>query len=172
VVEGDLPAALADARESVRLTRAGRDFFAMSWALSGLAMILLIDGEPVQGESLFLEALALAHDYSNSPALASCLAGLAGTALACAPCTDGGPPDALRAARLLGAAQRVSESTGVRPWPLAEEALARIEESVRYVLDEESFAKEREAGRHLSSKEAVILAREKYGSRAPGVAGT
>jgi predicted ATPase/DNA-binding SARP family transcriptional activator len=104
----------------------------VAWALHERGLLAVRRGEP-GAAALLHEALDIHRDLGDRWRMASVLDDLAAAALA------GQPPDAARAARLLGAAQRIREAIGTAVAPCERADHARTEASARAALGEAAF---------------------------------
>ena len=105
----------------------------VAWALHERGLLAVRRGEP-GAAALLHEALDIHRDLGDRWRMASVLDDLAAAALA------GQPPDAARAARLLGAAQRIREAIGTAVAPCERADHARTEASARAALGDAAFA--------------------------------
>lgn len=116
--------------------------------LGGISRLL---GEDDRAADEFREALDFVLRYTSGGNLASCIEGLAAVAL------DRG--DTERAARLLGAARSLRESSRSVAFPMGEILNAGIEEAGRTSLDTDTFARLSAEGSRMEEREVVELAR-------------
>ncbi|MGH3486473.1 MAG: ATP-binding protein, partial [Actinopolymorphaceae bacterium] len=106
--------------------------------LTELGFIAELRGDAATARDRHLEACDVARDFGETRALAAAAMGLAGASV-----LDGRPEEA---ARLLGAAAAVRESTGLPLSPGEALELDRIIAAVRTTLDDDSFAAEHDLG--------------------------
>jgi predicted ATPase/DNA-binding CsgD family transcriptional regulator len=145
---GDASGAATRWEASLPLARANGATFVLALGLPVLAEVRLAEGEADQALAMCQEALLLSEDFGPATA-ANALTGFAGVAAA------RGEP--IRAARLLGAVQTVSERLGWRRAPALGQH-QRVVAAVRARLDEPAFAAAWKAGRELSFPEATAEA--------------
>jgi predicted ATPase/DNA-binding SARP family transcriptional activator len=111
----------------------------VAWALHERGLLAVRRGEP-GAAALLHEALDIHRDLGDRWRMASVLDDLAAAAL-----TEQ-PPDPARAARLLGAAQRIREAIGTAVAPCERADHARTEASARAALGEAAFSSHFQAG--------------------------
>jgi predicted ATPase/DNA-binding SARP family transcriptional activator len=111
----------------------------VAWALHERGLLAVRRGEP-NAPVLLYQALDIHRDLGDRWRVASVLDDLAATALA------EQPPDAARAARLLGAAQHIREAIGTAIAPCERADHARTEASARAALGEAAFDRLAQAG--------------------------
>ncbi|HET7247394.1 MAG TPA: BTAD domain-containing putative transcriptional regulator [Streptosporangiaceae bacterium] len=111
----------------------------VAWALHERGLLAVRRGEP-GASALLREALDIHRDLGDRWRVASVLDDLAAAALA------GQPPDAARAARLLGAAQHIRAAIGTAIAPCERADHARTEASARAALGEAAFDRLAQAG--------------------------
>ena len=145
-----------------------REHLEQCWALSaeprypltlGRALLGLagLDGDPEQAWELAHEGLSVLADCGDRVGMAEALETVAGlTAVR-------GQPD--QALRLLAAADRFHDETGIVRVPLAAQRVARHLAGAEAALDEENVAGCRADGVALSLDEAVAYARRRRGER-------
>jgi non-specific serine/threonine protein kinase len=145
-------------QESLQLWRELGSPMNMAWPLQNLGRIALRRHDHRTARAYFLEALRLLHERQHRFTVAVCLMDLAGVAILAAPNDQG----ALRAARLLGAAEALREMFRVDLARIKREELERTLAAARPHLSEAAWAAAWGEGRALSVDEAVgeALARE------------
>jgi predicted ATPase/DNA-binding SARP family transcriptional activator len=111
----------------------------VAWALHERGLLAVRRGEP-GAAALLHQALDIHRDLGDRWRVASVLDDLAAAALA------GQPPDAARAARLLGAAQHIRAAIGTAIAPCERADHARTEASARSALGAAAFARLAQAG--------------------------
>jgi DNA-binding SARP family transcriptional activator len=111
----------------------------VAWALHERGLLAVRRGWP-GAAALLHQALDIHRDLGDRWRVASVLGDLAAAALA------GQPPDAARAARLLGAAQHIREVIGTAIAPCERADHARTEASARAALGEAAFDRLAQAG--------------------------
>jgi predicted ATPase len=129
---GDYATATALYEEGLAVNRELGTRWSESLLLHNLGHVALRQGDLPRARSLFRESLTLARDVGVKRGIALCLAGLAGVAV-----TDG---DAAVAARLLGAAEVLLESTGHRLNPADGAEFDRFASMVRDRLTPDALA--------------------------------
>ena len=135
----------------------------VAWALHERGLLAVRRGEP-GAAALLHEALDIHRDLGDRWRVASVLDDLAAAALA------GQPPDAARAARLLGAAQCIREGIGTAVAPCERADHARTQASARAALGEAAFASLVQAG--AAEPLDDVLARSSGPAALPPDAGT
>jgi len=125
-----------------------------SWILSTVlwnrCVVLLSQGQLDLAEEAGREGAANAHETANTRALTWCLSGLASVAAA--------RKQLIRAARLWGTAEGISESIGAPLPPFVHKASAEYLSGVRQALGDERFAAAWTEGRQLTLDAAVAYA--------------
>ena len=139
------------AEESAAIFRTMGDDWAVSLPVRCMGMAALRKGDLDAAEGHFREALELCIDSRDCWFLSRNVDGLASVAALSG--------DADRAARLLGAAERLREAVGTTVLPVHQSDRGRSTSLVRTVLSEEEFAAASAAGRSLSVDEALSYAR-------------
>jgi predicted ATPase len=151
VAAGSYERAVELAEESASIFRKLGDDWAVSLPVRCLGMAALRTGDLEAAERNFREALELCIDSRDCWFLSRNVDGLASVAALAG--------DADRAARLLGAAERLREAVGTPVLPLHQSDRGRSTAVVRTVLSEEEFSAASSAGRELSIDEALSYAR-------------
>jgi len=131
--QGDHEAAAAALARSRELAEQVGFREGVAWALHERGLLAVRRGEP-GAAALLHEALEIHRDLGDRWRVASVLDDLAAAALA------GQPPDAARAARLLGAAQHIREVIGTAVAPCERADHAGTQASARAALGEAAFA--------------------------------
>jgi len=137
--QGDHEAAAAALARSGELAEQVGFREGVAWALHERGLLAVRRGGP-GAAALLHEALDIHRDLGDRWRVASVLDDLAAAAL------TGQPPDAARAAQLLGAAQRIREAIGTAVAPCERADHARTEASARAALGEAAFARLVRAG--------------------------
>lgn len=119
-------------------------------ALLTLGGISRVRGEDQRAADEFREALIFVHRYTGRGNLASCIEGLAAVAM------DQGHAE--RAARLLGAAHKLRDSSLSVPFPVGEALNAGIEDTLRSSVDPDAFERYTSEGYAMGDDEVVELA--------------
>ncbi len=104
LAQGDLERAVTLGEESLRMYRGARDGYGIVMCLLHIAFVTLARGEYERTATLLREGLQLSQELEHKVFIQYCVTGLAGVA------ASGGRP--VRAARLWGAAERLSEIYG------------------------------------------------------------
>jgi predicted ATPase/class 3 adenylate cyclase len=147
--EGDFSRATALAEEEVELMRRpGAPPEHLSASLHPLAEALRKLGKLPRAAMIYQEALLASFGVGDLMGIAECLDGLADVAAA-----NGSTASA---AALWGAAQKIFDETGLRPWN-AKEALEGIA-AARSALGPQTFEEAWRAGKAMSRKQAVTKA--------------
>jgi non-specific serine/threonine protein kinase len=128
------------------------DIQTLSYLVSSYGFALLQGGQPDKARPLFEESLSLERRLENRDMIVYQL-----DALACQAAMVGRHQ---RAARLMGAAERMQAETGIRLMLHMEPLLARARESVSASLGPEAFQSEAQAGRGMDRDEAIAYALE------------
>jgi tetratricopeptide (TPR) repeat protein len=115
-----------------------------------LGYTLLLQGETPRAIALFREALSLLRNQGNTFMFPYNLIGLAGTL--------GTQHQAVRAARLIGAAEGLGATTGLRPSQGERIIWEHIIASIRAQLDQATFATAYAAGRAMAIEQAIAYA--------------
>jgi predicted ATPase/class 3 adenylate cyclase len=115
-----------------------------------LGYTLLLQGETPRAIALFREALSLLHNQGNTFMFPYNLIGLAGTL--------GTQHQAVRAARLIGAAEGLGATTGLRPSQGERIIWEHIIASIRAQLDEATFTATWAEGQAMTMEQAIAYA--------------
>ena len=115
-----------------------------------LGNVALHQGDHVRAGTLYRESLAPIREMGDKSSLARCLEGLAGVA-----CAQGHYE---QAARILGAAEALRETTGVQRAPLGQTDYDQCMGSTRAVLGEPAFAAAWAEGRAMTLEQAIEYA--------------
>ena len=143
----DLDRAEALYEESLDLSRQHGGPWSIATDLSNLAEVARQRGDRRRATRLEREAVALYQEVGDEARIAGFLEGVAGASA-----------DAVGAARLLGAASRLREVTGVPVEAFNRQEVERTEGRTRAALGEAGFAAAREAGWALTLDEAIAEA--------------
>jgi predicted ATPase/class 3 adenylate cyclase len=138
---------LVEALDRFRAMREKRYLPLVLLTLGGISRLL---GDVERAADEFREALDFVYRYTGRGNLASCIEGLAAVAV------EKGEME--RAARLLGAARKMRDSSGSVPFPIGEVFNAGIEERCRASMDAETFVRLWTEGSWMEEREAVQLA--------------
>src|SRR5215212_6193945 len=152
LAQGHLDRAATLFAEAIPLHRADNYGWALDHALTGLGGVYYCQGEIGRAAPLFAEALELAWAVPDPRKVTIALLGIVGVAAA------GGRTVA--SARLLGAAEAISENTGVPFAPSDRPVYERSLAALIAGLGEGRFAEIRESGRSMTIDSAVAEARE------------
>ena len=146
--QGDVETARTQFQETLELNRELSDVGGQAVALAGLALVALTDRDTDEAAALFRSSLRLANEIEAREFIFSCVLGSAEVAAQ--------RHEAVRAARLLAAADALSEEMGYTPPPLERAQRERIAS----VLDQDDAAlvAARLEGRALTLDEAVAYA--------------
>ena len=120
--------------------------------LHNLGHAVLRQGDASRASELFKQSLRLSQDSHRVDTTLGCLAGMAGAAAA------GTPAEAKRAAQLLGAAEALLETTGIRLTGVDQDAYDDCAAAVRARLDDATFAALLEQGRAMTLEQAITYA--------------
>jgi predicted ATPase len=120
-----------------------------AWSLHNLGYIAQHRGDTEQTIQCFTKSLALFHEMGVNDGIADCLVSWAGVVG-----REGQPEQAVW---LLGAAEALRKRLGVHMNPIAEAEYPYSAEAVRSQLGEAAFGVALEAGRALSSEDAIAL---------------
>jgi tetratricopeptide (TPR) repeat protein len=155
--QGDYARATVLLIESLAAAQAAEDQTGTAWSLRSLGMVAWLQGDHDRATALHIESLPLSRELDDWWGMTECIEGLAWTACSQGQATDDAPRFA-RAARLLGAAVALRESTG-NPMPPAYRAVNdRTTAAIRAHLDEATFAAAWAAGQTMTLDEAVAYA--------------
>jgi hypothetical protein len=120
----------------------------MALALCRLGMVAHAQGDDERAMALYGESLALRRELGDKHGLAECLEGLAGVAVA--------QRQLERAARLLGAAETLRETTGAPLSPGERVRYDRDVSAVRAGLGEVAFAAARATGKAMPLEQISV----------------
>jgi tetratricopeptide (TPR) repeat protein len=144
---GDYREAVQLIEEALQLRRAIGTRSGVAASLSALAAVARHEGDTQLALSLYRDALAMQHQMGNNEGIVDCLLGLA--AIAAVGC------EAERAARLLGASEKLRETMNVIVAPIDRPDYERIVAAVQDHLNAERFEQIRVAGRAMTLDQAV-----------------
>jgi predicted ATPase/DNA-binding XRE family transcriptional regulator/Tfp pilus assembly protein PilF len=148
---GDYSLAATYAEEGLAVTRRSGDRLGANVALHLLAQAAWRSDEHEQADRHFREALVLASEAGDKTSSAYCMQGLADVA--------GVQGQPRRAARLLGAAEALLETTGLPIYVTTDHDLhQRVASAARESLGERAWAAARDEGRAMAFDEAVAYA--------------
>ena len=149
LVQGDLQQATRLTEEVVDLARErGRGFMGMlPRALENLGWVTLLGGEPERAEVQFEETLTLSKELDDRATITTSLEGLA--------CVAGANGEALRAARLFGAAEALMEATGYRFGAQESDMVELYRASARSLLGEAGWDEALAEGQTMSMEAAI-----------------
>jgi predicted ATPase/DNA-binding CsgD family transcriptional regulator len=160
--QGDHAHAAEQLGESLALARAMKNRWWIATVLHSLGRAMLALGDTERAAALHRESLALRIEGGDQRSIAEALEGQAGVAVA--------RGEAARAARLLGAAEALRAAIG-SPVPPADRADHEADrQTVRSMLDEESFSTAWAEGRAMGRREAAEYALEAGQSSSPTAA--
>jgi len=128
------------------------DIQTLSYLLSMYGFSLLQSGQPDKSRPLFEETLGIERRLENRDMILYMLDGLA-----CQAAMSGRPQ---RAARLLGAAENLETETGIRLMRHMEPLIKQARETVSTSLGAAALESEMQAGRRMSTDEAIAYALE------------
>jgi hypothetical protein len=138
--------------------RFGYDWLA-AWSRAQLATLTVAGRQLDEARTLLNEGLGLSLATHNTPNMSVILIGFARLALAA------GDPE--RAARLMAAAEGLRERMGIRLWPMLRRGEDELRAQIRDALGPARFEEVFAAGRELSQREAIAVAREPHAAGAP-----
>ena len=148
---GDYSLAAGYAEEALSDTRRTGDRLGANVALYTLAEAAWASGKLGRAEGYFREALAVASESGDKTSSAYCMRGLAAVAVA------GDEPR--HAARLLGTAEALLETTGRAVYVTADHDLhRRAADAARGRLGEQAWKEARDEGRAATFQQAVVYA--------------
>jgi ATP/maltotriose-dependent transcriptional regulator MalT len=158
LVQGDHQRATKLTEAAVELARErGRGFMGMlPRALDTLGWATLLGGEPQRAKAQFEENLTLSKELDDKATITTSLEGLA--------CVAGANREALRAAKLFGAAETLMEVTGYRYGPQESAMLEPYRASARSRLGESRWDEALAEGRTMSMEAAIGYALSEVGS--------
>jgi predicted ATPase/DNA-binding CsgD family transcriptional regulator len=146
---GDMRQAVELFGESLPLARAIGDDWSIGNTLANLGQLLITSGDPTKARDVFRESLQVRLKLGNVVYMAESLEGLAGVM------TNDQPRLAVR---LLGAAERMRQTSGAPVAANEQERHAGIVARVRSRLTPTQFRASWNAGRALSDKTAIDIA--------------
>jgi tetratricopeptide (TPR) repeat protein len=152
--QGDYARAKALCEQSLALWQELGDKSGIAETITHLGRIALFEGNSGRARALLEESLAQFRKLEEKRGIAECIEGLAWTACSQGQATDDAPRFA-RAARLLGAALALRESTGNPMPPAYRTANDRTTAAIRAQLDEATFSAAWESGRALTLEQAI-----------------
>jgi predicted ATPase/class 3 adenylate cyclase len=135
----------------------------IAWALCGLGFVACHQGDLPRATACFAESLGVAHEIGQQPRVVACLVGLAAVAAAMGRWA--------RAARLLGAAQALSDAIGLPFEPPDRLDFDQSATAARAALEAPTFAAAWAAGQALSLDEAIAEALAAPMHRSPRAGG-
>jgi predicted ATPase/DNA-binding CsgD family transcriptional regulator len=149
VVQGDLQQATRLTEEALELARErGRGFEGMlPRALDNSAWATLVGGEPQRAKAQFEENLTLSKELGDRATIVTSLEGLA--------CVAGANGEALRAARLFGAAEALMEATGYGRAPQESAMVEPYRARARSRLGKAGWDEALAEGRMMSMEAAI-----------------
>ncbi len=147
--QDDLEGARRLLREALELFRAERDDFGTANTLANLGSVALALGDRTGAASAFSEALELRRALGNVVHIAECFEGLAAVA------ADSQPR---RAARLLGAAEALHDTSGAPMEAVDQKRQADLVARLRARLRPDTFARAWQQGRKSSLDETMDFA--------------
>jgi DNA-binding CsgD family transcriptional regulator len=142
----DLDAAQRRCEEHLALARAAGDQRSVGLALEKLGQIALGRGDHGAASTLLAESIALCLQAGQHEMVAYRLRSFGWLCAVKQP---------IRAARLLGAADRLLAEAGIDEWPIRRTLATAARESARARLDQETYATAYGEGRHVSIETAV-----------------
>lgn len=138
-------------RESLAIWRTLTETERIAMVLHNLAPVTARIGDNRQAAEFFAESLAISWGLRNTHGAAICLSGIAGM-------VKRDRPQAIDAARILGAAEALRASIGVQWQPVDRTEFERSVAAVRSHLDDATFETSWSEGHRLSLAAAVELA--------------
>jgi predicted ATPase/class 3 adenylate cyclase len=148
--DGDHAGARALKEEALTAFRQTGDKWVISLMTLSLMRVTLAQGDFAAARPLLVEALAISEELGNEWSLPYVLEGFGNIAV--------GESDPARAVRLFGAAAFLRERLGLSLGPGERPLYERAVEQMRAALPPEEFANQWQAGRALSTDEALQLA--------------
>jgi DNA-binding CsgD family transcriptional regulator len=124
--------------------------------IDNLSWATLLGGEPQRAKAQFEEDLTLSKELSDRATITTSLEGLA--------CVAGANGEALRAAKLFGAAEALMEATGYRFGALESDMVEPYRTSARSRLGEAGWDEALAEGRTMSMEAAIGYALSEEGS--------
>jgi len=155
---GDLRAARAYYEESMNMARELGHRKQEAWAAGNLAAVELRDSRVEVAMSLTALAVRIMRELGDRHYLVQSISHMASVV--------GAGGDMARAARLLGAAEAIRASLGIRAAPYGAEAYHRTVREAREELGEAAFLHEWEQGRVLTLEQAIQCGLEGVGAGA------
>jgi predicted ATPase/DNA-binding SARP family transcriptional activator/DNA-binding CsgD family transcriptional regulator len=158
LLRGDHQRATKLTEEAVELARERRRGFMgmLPRAIDNLGWATLLGGEPQRAKAQFEENLTLSKELGDKATITTSLEGLA-----C--CVAGANGEALRAAKLFGAAEALMEATGYRIGALESAMLEPYRTSARSRLEEAGWDEALAEGRTMSMEAAIGYALSEEG---------
>jgi len=147
VAQGNYERAETLHNQSLKLKRASKDTWSITFSLTSLARLALSQGDHAQAKELFQESLKLRQQLGYTQGIAASLAGLAGLAMAMG--------QAQQAVRLFGAVEKLNDATGASLSPQAYTYYVQYLEMTRNQLDEVTFANLWAEGQSLLLEQAI-----------------
>ncbi len=147
LVQGDDGRVLALPQQQVGWFREKAVLSGLTVLIPVLGALVNAQGDSAQASAILRDGLILQQQFAEQDVLIESLEAFAGVAV--------GQGRADRAARLLGAAETLRTTIGVRPPPAARPAYERDVAAVRAHLDEATFAAVWEEGRAMTLEQAI-----------------
>ncbi|MDQ3927573.1 MAG: tetratricopeptide repeat protein, partial [Chloroflexota bacterium] len=141
--------------ESLSLCREVGEKPGIAVTLHGLGLALLLQGGYEQAQDLLQESLAMLQALGNNQAIIGCVEALAGLMGLRAQVTGAGELEALRAAKLFGAADALRDAANLPVGPAHKLLYDALLAPVRAQLDEQAFEEAWTAGRGMSLEQLV-----------------
>jgi hypothetical protein len=157
LLEGNLEEARVLFEESLRTYREMGDQPGIACAEVDLGRLTLKEGEAVESRSLFVSSLTARHRRMDRKGMAVCLQYLAAWEVSTSR-KDRAPAAAVRAARLLAAAEALRDSLRLSLRPYERADLESAMTFARTHLDEEAFAAAWAEGHAMTLEQAVAYA--------------
>lgn len=148
LARGDQDDAERFAESHLEMARKMSDLRSIAQALDSLAFVALLRGDTMRAETLLVESVALSWEVGHHELVSY---GIHGLAVAAA------PADAMRSARLYGAAEALREAAGAVMWPPRRHLYDRSAEAVRDAVGAADCVARAE-GRAMSGAAAVAYA--------------
>lgn len=149
-VDGDLGAVTAAAADGARLSRAIGDRYSLGMMLMSQGYATLLTGDALPAAEFFAEGLRVAREVDDRVAQCYLLGGLA--------CCAAAGREPHRAARLLGAMERLRAEAGAATHPGLAPTLASTTRATTVALGAARFEVEHLAGRRMDRSDAARLA--------------
>ena len=147
-MQGDVQVATGFYERSLALFRKLQVKVMVAWSLHNQGYLQHAAGEVDQARAMFAEALRIFRELHTKDGTAACLAALARI----------DDVDGPRAVQLLGASQAICEAIGGLFVPVYTVEYPRTVAHIRGIVDPVTFEQAWQAGRHMSSANAVSLA--------------